>query len=90
MSLYPQLPAFGVFLPASQACVEHVVRAWMYLEGAGAQPPPLNRINFCSGLSSLNSFAKTTYRDGDLEGEGDAPPLKKLGGGDGGAFILNI
>jgi len=36
-------------------------------------------------------FAKTTYRDGDLGGEGDRPPpLKKLGGGDGGAFIFNI
>ena len=36
-------------------------------------------------------FAKTTYRDGDLGGEGDRPhPLKKLGGGDRGAFIFNI
>jgi len=61
----------------------------IYRGGRRGRP---NRRNFSSGINRIKFvFAKTTYRDGDLGGEGDRPPpLKKLGGGDGGAVIFNI
>ena len=47
--------------------------------GAVGAAAPRNRKNFCSGLSSLNSFLPQpcTYRGAETDGQGDHPSPSK-------------